>query len=220
MLQLYRPVKTNKLNQAWGENSTCVKVDNQGKIVRPSVVIAKPSLTCPVGYADMYKLSGLLGHNGQDWKAYHGEPVYHAGNFLGWLKTEHDLSGGLGVDVISNEPLLLCPVCNILHNVKLRVWHGLKPIGHDGKQISMGDLIMLADNSGDSSGDHVHYAPKWCDTKGMSLHTDNGYFGCFDPTPYFTNTFVLDIIGVRPAPLSIKQNFFKCLLSLKNIFQQ
>jgi hypothetical protein len=59
-------------------------------------------------------------------------------------------------------------------------------------KVEMGDLIAYAGSTGKSSATHVHFALKWCDKNGNGLHTNNGTYGAFDPTPYYENTFVLD----------------------------
>jgi hypothetical protein len=117
------------------------------------------------------------------------------------MKTEYDNRGGIGVDVVSNEPLFFKgePPREIrdtavrvpngyTHHVKMRYWHLKAPVGHDGKQVLSGDVVGLAGNTGASSGPHLHFAPKWCMADGRSVANDNGYYGAFDPGPYYNHS--------------------------------
>lgn len=174
---------------------------------RPYRIINKIGATCPVGYKDFYKMIGMRGHNGQDNATWHLEPVYHCGLFNGWMQTGHDQDGGLNVMVVSNEPLVECAEnCpkGTMHYIMLIYAHGGKAVGFEKKSIKPGDNIMLADNTGDSSGDHCHWAPKWCNEKGVGLHLDNGYNGAFAPDPFYKNIFILDHLKeqvVNPPPI-------------------
>lgn len=219
-MKTYRSVKTNQLNQDFGESKACAKMSITGVPYQPFIIQTKIGFTCPIGYRDFYALIGLNGHNGRDWAAYHGEPVYFADEFAGWMKTEHDRDGGLGVDIVSNEPIMKCmePNCGQMHYIKRRLWHGLSVVGYDGKKVQMGDLVMFADSTGASSGDHLHTALKWCDKDGNGIHTDNGYMGAFpDPDP--ENRFVLEVINIQAQALTAIQLANKVILQVKLFIQ-
>ncbi len=184
-LQIFRPVQTDHLTQHFGDNQACAKRLPNGAPMRPYQIVNKVNGVCPPGTEDFYKLIGMKGHNGQDQAAWHGEPGYHCALFSGWMQTAHDQDGGLNVMVVSNEPLVECfEGCpkGTTHYILMIYAHGEKCVGWDKKAINPGDNIMLCDNTGDSSGDHCHFAPKWCDEDGKQIHTDNGYSGAFDPT--------------------------------------
>lgn len=172
-LKIYRPLLTNRLTQHFGENKACQYPN--GKIV------SKKSNICPAGSVDFYKAMGMKGHSGQDWAAWHGEPIYHAATFDGKMKIEKDFQGGIGVDVISLEPV---QIGDYTGHVKCRYWHLKAPIGHDGKIVKLGEVIGLADNTGASSGDHLHFGVKKCDENGVSVEKGNGYNGAFNHEPY------------------------------------
>ena len=214
MLKLYRPVKSNFIFQGFGENLACANTGSDGKPVVPYQVLpgSYPD-TCPVGSIKLYPYLGLRGHNGVDMSAWSGEPCYHSGEFDGWLKSEVDSQGGIGVDIVSNEPIQFCSQCNKNHHIKLRGWHLKQVIGWDGKQVKMGDLIGSCDSTGISGGNHLHWAPKWCDENGTAIHEDNGYTGAFSPVPYFENTFVLDVLAVKAQAMTAIE------LAKKVIFQ-
>ena len=104
-MKIYRAVKTNRLNQTFGDNLSCVKTNN-GIPIRPFQVITKNN-TCPIGYVDFYTAIGMSGHNGEDWAIYHGEPIYFniEANTKWFARTEVDADGGVGLDVISVDPI-------------------------------------------------------------------------------------------------------------------
>ena len=178
---MYRPVKSNYLAQDFGENKACCKADERGLPIRPFVIQSTSTDgVCPIGYMSFYPSIGMKGHNGKDWKSWHGEPVYFPCEFDGWLRHASDLDGGIGVDIISNGQILRDENGNLQY-IKWRGWHGLKVTGVEGQKIKMGDLVMLADSTGASSGDHLHESLKWCDQYGNGIKQDNGYQGAIPP---------------------------------------
>ena len=220
-LKLYRPVYGTKINQGFGQNLSCVTSTN-------TIITTKTDGECPANSIPFYKTQGMLGHNGLDVAIKHGENVYHCATFTGIMATAKDSWGGIGVDVISKEPIFfaegdLPPEAKPFASsrvdengirgygvyVKIRYWHLLTPVGWDGKEITPGTLIGLADNTGASSGDHLHWAPKWCDENGNGLATDNGYYGAFNPEPYYDHSmFIGDVLKVSPklpAPTPLTQ---------------
>ncbi len=193
MLQMFRPTVSSRITQGWGENRACVW---------PNGKITGTTRVCPVGSQSFYGSVGMRGHNGIDISAWVGEEIYHAATFPGWWRSEVDSRGGIGVDVVSNEPLFFpVPIPTELintavpheqdgkmgftHHVKIRNWHLSKAVGHEGKQITVGSVIGLAGNTGASSGPHLHVAPKWCLKDGRGVGNSNGYAGAFDPTSYY-----------------------------------
>ena len=175
-MKIYRPVKSNHRTQMFGENKL-----------------------------PWYKEWGMRGHNGEDWRAYHGEPVYHSGDWDGIAYTETDKDGGIGVDVIS--PKL---------GYKLRYWHLKSTNVYDGQEVKMGQLIGYADNTGTSTGDHLHWSLKKVDKNGKTLNRNNGYYGAVDFSQYFENEFVLDKLEVKEKLLTIIQLYHKLILLLKS----
>ena len=191
-LQIFRPLISKKISQPFGENKACVH-NTTGKIFGTNS-------TCPANSQSFYKSVGMDGHSGIDIPAIIGEDVYHAATYPGWIRTEIDNMGGIGVDVVSNEPLFFAsPIPTELintavpvdggftHYVKMRYHHLSKAIGHDGKQVTCSTVVGLAGNTGASSGPHLHFAPKWCLQDGRGVGQANGYFGAFDPKPYYNH---------------------------------
>ena len=220
MLTIHRPVKSDKFVQGFAENLACTQVDATGSPIIPYRINngTFPN-SCPTGYAKLYPLFGLPnGHNGYDLGLYHGEPIYHSGDYNGFMRTHVDHNGGVGVDIVSHEELLYHKHSgmNYKHHIKLRHWHIKSVNGWDGKQVKPGDLIGYGDNTGVSGGNHDHFSLKWCDEKGNGIHSDNGFWGALDQTPYYTNAFILDILNLKQQ-LSLAQRVLKLLYQIQSL---
>ena len=217
-LIIHRCVNSDTETQSFYDSKACARTDPSKRLAYPIKVIGKVNNTCPIGYGDFYNLMGMKAHGGIDRACYYREPVYFDADYEGWMKTEVDNAGGIGVDVVSNEPLIQCtePNCNDKHYIKRRYWHLERVIGYDGKKIKRGDAIGLGDSTGASSGNHVHEGTKWCTKEGRGLHRNNGYFGNFnylDPKigGQYYPIFVRDIIGLPPEKLDLAQKLSKTI---------
>ena len=204
-----------------------MRTDENGRPYRPFRVLRGIFTgACPANSTKFYAEIGMRGHNGLDYACYYGEPIYHSADFDGWMKTEKDMDGGLGVDVISKEPLLNCSECGKFHYVKIRYWHLKEQTGYDGLQVKFGYQIGRGNSTGASSGNHLHFAPKFCDKEGKGLHKDNGFYGAISSTPYYENKFVLDEINDRDAPpevvedLTVEQELRKTIFELQMLVNQ
>lgn len=135
----------------------------------------------------LYINIGYKGHNGIDLYAPDGTPVYaaHDGRvtFAGY-----DSSGGLGIRIrtlkeydYKGQPVFY----------ESLYWHlkkdSLKVTGSE--EVKAGQLIGLADNTGLSTGSHLHFGlkpqkrmPNLYDF--VNIEQDNGYGGAIDPAPY------------------------------------
>lgn len=211
---VYRPIKTNYLSQKFGENLAMAKLDDVGKAIRPFVVKSIPLAGVPEGWAELYPLLGLKGHNGYDSNTWHGEPLYfpvdckEAGGW--WSKNASDLDGGLGVDVISKKTIMLNGRRTY---VKFRFWHLKEGIALD--EVKFGQLIGFCDNTGASSGDHLHWSLKPCAKDGTGKSKNNGYYGAEDFSEFYENTFVLDVMDVKARALTAIDLAHKVILQVR-----
>ena len=180
-MKVYRPIRTNAISQKFGESAACVKIGARGP------VIYKHGLVCSEGYEDFYARLGLKGHNGWDLVAKHGEPVYFsvAADAEWYALDATDSSGGIGVDIISKQPI-------DGQYLKFRFWHLKNEMVNDDQPIVVGHLLGYADSTGASSGDHVHMEMKVCDETGITLNRENGYFGAMPFDEWYENRFILD----------------------------
>lgn len=161
-----------------------------------------------------YKDIGMLGHNGIDYRAPDSTPIYasHDGRvtFAGY-----DGSGGLGIIIRTNTEVELLDGTS---NIKTIYWHlkkdSLKVTG--SQQVVKGQLLGLADNTGMSTGSHLHFGMKKIaqgenDWDWYNTEQKNGYFGAIDPQPYldtfipFTETMRF---GENSTNVQVMQAFF------------
>lgn len=130
----------------------------------------------------------IIGHNGLDLKANHGQEVYASHN--GTCYPEVDSTGGNGVVLVSDDTFVYD---NKSVNYKTIYWHLTKDdaVVKTSQKVKTGDLIGYADNTGLSTGDHLHFGLKPVLDNGeapfawQTLNSTNGYLGAIDPTPYF-----------------------------------
>jgi murein DD-endopeptidase MepM/ murein hydrolase activator NlpD len=159
----------------------------------------------------VYTSMGLKGHNGIDFFAAHGDPIYAAHDGTAFVET--DSGQGHGVVLITHETFEY----NMQHvYFKTIYWHLIDNIPvKNGQQIKAGDLLGYADNTGLSTGDHLHFGlkpilPGVPPTAGdapdlniggwVNVEQNNGYLGAIDPRPYFNGLFAADI----PSPEKAK----------------
>lgn len=151
---------------------------------------------CYPSVCSFYQQIGLKGHNGIDSGAYHGQPVYaaHDGEvvFAG-----EDGSAGLGVVIRTTQQF---DYKDGQAYYKTIYWH-LKKGGirvTAGQKVRTGEVIALADNTGFSTGDHLHFGLKPVyagenDWTWWNSEQENGYKGAIDPAPHFTGLFAVDM---------------------------
>lgn len=185
-MKLRRPLKRNMLIQKFGENKIPL-------------------------YREVLKMDG---HNGWDWAASNGDPVYwDCLDCEGLVIDNHiDRNGGLGIKIITEDADGL---------FKHLFWHlegfACKP----GQTLSTGDLIGYADNTGRSTGSHLHRSLKRVRRTKLgnykNLDGDNGYFGGIDIEPYFKNIYVKEYIDILKAEVNILR---KVVYLLKKLLKQ
>lgn len=148
----------------------------------------------PFGFVSpVYTALGLKGHNGLDLMALEGTPVYaaHDGKVT---YAGYDGASGLILVIRTEEkfddkdgaPQYWKTIYGHLKTGSLKVTASQK--------VKTGDLIALADNTGASTGSHLHFGLKPIaqgeqDWLWENTQQNNGYFGAVDPTPYFEVNF-------------------------------
>jgi murein DD-endopeptidase MepM/ murein hydrolase activator NlpD len=139
-----------------------------------------------------YAQMGMKGHNGIDYGVPDGTPVYatHDGvvTFAG-----HDNSAGLGIVIRTNEPFNYNGQPTYFKTIYWHLKEGSIAIKVDQK-VTAGQKIAEADNTGMSTGTHLHFGvkPIYKGEDGYSwlnLEQTNGYFGAVDPFPFLNGKF-------------------------------
>mgnify|MGYP001598733537 CR=1 FL=1 len=150
---------------------------------------------------NFYKELGMLGHEGLDFSSYHGEPIYWDTNIIGEVvKISTEINEGYGMMVITQEG-------NDYY--QHRFWHLKDWSVKVGQKLRTGDLIGHADNTGKSTGVHLHrdLKPLVKNYLGILVHKypDNGYKGAVDPMPFYQDIFIWDWISLTKQKTSIIQ---------------
>lgn len=176
MPSIYQPVKPFVISQHFGENRACVSLDGKNTVI--SCDGAHP----PSGYRALY---GAGGHGGLDLRATHGQEVFACATGTVYSIDTQPRSG-LDVRIESEE-----------NGVRFRhIYEHL--LGYQpkiGDYIRVGQLIGWADNTGYSSGDHLHF----------QLEVWNGSTWVkTDPLKYMENTFAPDILKLQNKILYLK----------------
>lgn len=187
-LVVFQPVKPFHINQSFGENTPCVK--NYGT-PNQSIVNGADNLTCPVGYEKLYAKFGMSGHNGTDLAA--GEqPVYAACDGT-VIEQQFVPARGLGVGILTDTPVDM--ECGT-HFAKIRYWHFKSFTVKVGDHVTVGQQIGVSDNTGYSSGNHLHFElqPMDKDAGGHPFLTmpSGNIAGAVSIEPYLTPYFAGD----------------------------
>lgn len=200
---LYFPVYTLLITQTFGEDKVCIATDGSGKLVSK-----KTFDLCPAGYKSVY--SNMKGHNGWDIVAGSATEVY-ASDKGKVIEVQTEEARGLGV--------------GILHEFegryfKTRYWH-LKSIAVKlGQDVPLGQFIGLADNTGYSTGDHLHFEVKETDKDGNTLYNDNGYLGALNPALVTEMIFVLKIQSLEMLIKRAKEQVAQIVQRLANLLRK
>jgi murein DD-endopeptidase MepM/ murein hydrolase activator NlpD len=129
------------------------------------------------------KVFGLEGHNGIDFVAPLGEPIYAI--FSGYIieQTARDTGYGLRISHRfqsgGKEYMAVYGHMQRLERNESFGWNWNKR----DYFVKEGDVIGYVNSTGFSTGNHCHLGIYACDSKGQYLNPNNGYGGCVDPWP-------------------------------------
>jgi hypothetical protein len=131
----------------------------------------------------VYKQQGMLGHNGQDMLATYNQKVYASHD--GICFPQVDDHSGNAVVLLSTDKTFETTYCHFVMDSAVVVTNQV---------VKAGDLIGYADNTGTSTGTHLHFG-----LRPYPIEWNNGYKGAVDPQPYFNGLYAQDINN-PPAP--------------------
>jgi murein DD-endopeptidase MepM/ murein hydrolase activator NlpD len=164
--------------------------------------------------ADFYKKYGLKGHNGLDLYTTHGQPVYAAHDGV-VTYAGVDSAEGWGVVLRTNEELEYAGGSAYFKSI---YWHLINNIQvKAGQSVKAGHLLGYADNTGASTGDHLHFAVKPMtvgenDWTFENVVQNNGYNGAIDPTPYFNGYYAVDsqkVLAIFQSIVNLLRSFLR-----------
>jgi len=196
---IFRPITPFVLSQGFGEDKACID-NSTGKVFAKNPY--RDSTPCPPNSHSIY--SFMKGHNGLDLSIKRWTAIYAATpGRVAELSTEPEK--GLGVGIITDNSYY-CEELGRSVRFHMRYWHNAANNVIVGDRVMLGDLIAWADNTGYSSGDHLHFEIKpvnvlevditKCPIRWTNILQNNGYFGAIDPLPYMNKMYVLDAVSV------------------------
>ena len=164
----YQPLKPWVINQGFGENRVCYKPGTRD-------VILCDGLNPPMGYISLY---GSNGHAGIDAVALGGQEVYCSQRgIVDFIDTNS--RSGLDVRIVSE---IGGEKYHHIYEHLLGYMHSV------GNRIETGQLVGWCDNTGWSSGNHLHFqVEKWIDGQWIPV----------DPAPLMANKFAKDILAIN-----------------------
>jgi murein DD-endopeptidase MepM/ murein hydrolase activator NlpD len=155
----------------------------------------------------LYKQLGLDGHDGLDFLTENGDDVrFNFGGKGVVQSTKIDSSGGLGVSVLFE---------NNGKHYKTIYWHLKEFKVKTGDAVESGTLLGLADNTGMSTGSHLHFGLYETDKNGDVINYNNGYRGAMDPNPFIQNIYILDELAYLEGQIKVIQ--LKIIETLKKL---
>lgn len=176
---------------------------------------------CHPAVCDTYKSMGLQGHNGEDSQAVHGQMVRAAHDGTVTFAGENG-SGGYGIVIRTDEKYEYKGEMTFFKSIYWHLLPGTFKVTA-GQKVKAGDYIAQADNTGISTGDHLHFGLKpifkgeqeW---QWFNSEQDNGYKGAIDPRPYWTGIHAEDVqktIGYYQTLVSLLQGMVDALKAKK-----
>lgn len=122
---------------------------------------------------EYYKKFGLAGHEGLDFATPTGTPIVSATDGVVIRDLDNPVQGknlGIYVTVWDKEQQCATYYCHLASNVV-----------SVGQSVVKGQLLGFSDNTGNSTGPHLHFSLVKTDDKGNRINTDNGYGGFINP---------------------------------------
>lgn len=161
-MNCFRPIKRGNLTQWFGENKN-----------------------------SLYATLKMRGHNGGDWGCVNGTPVHwYLNDTNGTVDAIFwDNLGGMSLYIISSEDGKF---------YRHRFFHLQKADVYVGQVVKPGMMVAHSDNTGKgTTGPHLHAldigeVKKDKNGNWEVKNRDNGYGGSIDPTPWYTDKFILD----------------------------
>ena len=148
--------------------------------------------------APMYTNLGLKAHNGCDFACPTGTEIISVLDGVVEYAGE-DTSAGKGVYVISQLDG---------KSYRFIYWHFCEFRVSVGQQVKQGDVLGISDNTGLSTGPHLHFGMKPVELKNgwwQDTEHDNGFNGAIDPFSFLPSVLL---------PITIRKGMEGCWVSL------
>lgn len=145
----------------------------------------------------------LLAHNGMDIAASRGTPIF--ASLEGSCEVSYSNTGyGNSVRIFSpmkidgRDIFVDCIYGHMSYiSIKDKAW------------VNAGDKIGEVGTTGFSTGNHLHFGIRLRESNLQVINYNNGYYGYFDPKPYFAEREVLGMIAEIGCTVRVNPNFGK-----------
>ena len=154
-----------------------------------------PYNQCFGGNPDMYAKFGLNGHNGVDWGIPNG--IQLVSPFNGEISEVGSDPSGYG---------LYCKIRNMDMLCYVIYGHQKQIVVTQGQKVVKGQLVGYSDNTGNSTGPHLHLGVYRIDANGNKINGDNGYGGAVNPMDGRSVTWDIKNI-TQPVTQDIEETF-------------
>lgn len=131
-------------------------------------------------WASTYKQFGLIGHNGIDWAVATGSPIYACMD--GVVSEVRRESTGYGTHLRIKHQTSPQPGEGVQYFLGI-YGHLKEALVSTGESVKAGQVIARSNNTGFSTGPHLHFELRPLDAAGNKLYPGNGYDGAVDPYP-------------------------------------
>lgn len=174
-LKIYWPMKPYVVTQDWGNPTDA--------------------------YSKKFKDPNFKRHNGIDANvgrsgdiAYQTQfPIYcPVDNFRVESVSYDEEGGGNQISLVSIDPVL---VGGMLCYARIWLCHGKKVLVKENYKPKLGELLMIGNNTGFSTGPHTHMGLYRVDGYGDKVDR-NDATGSIDPAPFFANKYAIDQASV------------------------
>lgn len=155
------------------------------KVSKPFIGDFSPGQLFGQNFNDYYKKEGLLGHQGIDFPMPNGTPIISAVNGI-VVAISKDIQKGEGLAILSTDKFDYKGQECLLDTI---YWHlqDKSILVNIGDTVVIGQRLGLSNNTGQSTGPHLHFSiiPMATDGSRRALAgINNGYKGCVNPLPY------------------------------------
>lgn len=119
---------------------------------------------------ESYKQFGLAGHDGIDFAVPSGSQIISSTDGV-ICKVSQDPTGYGNFLEVWDDKQLCATLYAHLKTIAVKV----------GDRVKRGQLIAISDNTGNSTGPHLHFGFCLTDANGVRLNQNNGFYGWLDP---------------------------------------
>ncbi len=153
------------------------------KLQKPFIGNFLPGQPFGANFNDYYHSEGLQGHGGQDFPMPNGTPVISACNGT-VVFVSKDLIKGEGVSIRSDDTFQYQGTDCKLSCIYWHLQDGSIKV-NVGDKVKTGQLLGLSNNTGQTTGPHLHFGVFPLTLDGTKeLNYNNGYKGAVDPMPF------------------------------------